>query len=282
MRPHGWVSCVPVSSAYITLWSQPQIELERRQIYGGDTLGHTANDQFRGVGVGPGDRIYIVGTDQGRLLLLARLLVERVVDQPEAERHFGHSVYEAADHLLGAGTAFRLDRVVPEVIARELQRESGKRIKIAGDEYRVDPGALQRTGRITEDSAALLDALLDEKVRIGTDPPPGMHEGKRQERRHWTIERSSALRTLALLRQGTDCRACGFSFGAVYGLVGEGFAEVHHLAPLASLQGEASVDPVTDVAVLCANCHRMVHREDPPLTPDELNEIVARRRNVEP
>lgn len=267
-----------MSSAYITLWSQPQIEFERRQLHGNDTLGHTANNQFRGVGVAPGDRVYIVGTNQGRLLLLARLSVERVVDQDEAERHFGHAVYEASDHLLGTGTPLRLDREVPEEVTRELEREYGKRIKIAAEEYRIDPGSLRRTGRITEASAALLDALLDEKVRIHTDPRTGIHEGKRQERRHRAIERSSALRALALRLQGSDCRACGFSFGEVYRPLGAGFAEVHHLAPLASLEAEALVDPLADVVVLCANCHRMVHRKDPPLTPDELKQIVRRRQ----
>ena len=267
------VRFVGMSHAFITLWSQPQIEIQRRRGKGDDALRHTANDQFRGVGVARGDRVYIVGTEAGRLVLLSRIIVERVVGQREANRELGSDTYEAADHLLGEGAALRLDRVVPEEVARRLERESGKRLKIDVDSYRVDVNSLRRTGRLTEASASLLEALLDDKVRVSADEP-GVREGNRQERRHRSIERSGVLRRLALARQGSDCKVCGFSFGATYGPLGDGFAEVHHLAPLSSLRGEVLVDPLTDVIVLCANCHRMVHRDDPPLTPERLRRLI--------
>ena len=46
-------------------------------------------------------------------------------------------------------------------------------------------------------------------------------------------------------------------FESVYGEVGAGFAEVHHLRPLAEMDGpvETTLD---DLAVVCANCHRMI------------------------
>lgn len=259
---------------YLTLWSQPQVEIERRALRGDDTLTHTANNQFRARGVTRGDRIYVVATKAGRLLLLGRLTVDRVVDQREAERILGNdNLYRANDHLLGRGTPLRLDRVVPERIARELERESSKRLAIAPDAYVVNAQSLRATGRITDRSAVLLDFVLDGDVTVATDAPGGM-EGGRREQRHAAIERSSKVRTLALAVHGSTCQLCGFSFAAAYGALGEGFAEVHHLKPLASLRRATRVDPATDLAVLCANCHRMVHRRDPPLTPDELGEII--------
>lgn len=59
-----------MSRAYITLWSQPEVEIEHR---GGPTenLRHTANAQFGRVGVEPGDRVYIVATRKGQLLARA-------------------------------------------------------------------------------------------------------------------------------------------------------------------------------------------------------------------
>src|SRR3954447_8354158 len=68
--------------------------------------------------------------------------------------------WEAPDHLIGTGTQLDLDRFIPEDIARAIERESGKRLKIAPDGYRVDANSLRTTRRITEDSAALLDSLL--------------------------------------------------------------------------------------------------------------------------
>jgi hypothetical protein len=115
----------------------------------------------------------------------------------------------------------------------------------------------------------------DEAVLVNTDEA-GMREGGRREDRHLTIERSSNLRARALAYHGTVCNVCRFSFKATYGSIGDGFAEVHHLAPLGTLKGEMLVKPTTDVVVLCANCHRMVHRHDPPLTPDELRDAMSR------
>lgn len=266
-----------LSSAFITHWSQPQIEFERRQPRkAGEMIEHTANEQFRGVGVEPGDRVYIVGTEAGRLLLLSRLVVGRVVGQREADRKYGRETYEASDHLIGDGAPLRFDRVVPEDITRQTARESGKRIKIAADAYRVDATSLRRTGRLTEASATLFEQLLDDKIKVAADTAE-IREGKRREQRHVAIERSSVLRRLALARQGTDCKVCGFSFGATYGPLGDGFAEVHHLAPLGRLRKEMLVDPVADVVVLCANCHRMAHRENPPLDPDQLRGLLQQR-----
>jgi 5-methylcytosine-specific restriction enzyme A len=90
------------------------------------------------------------------------------------------------------------------------------------------------------------------------------------------IERSSRLRARALACHRTDCRVYGFSFGASYGALGDGFAEIRHLAPLGTLTGCALVDPEADVVVLCANCNRMVHRRNPPRTPDELQTAMNR------
>jgi len=109
-----------MSRPYITLWSQPQIEVQRRALHDSDRLDHTAGGQFRACGVTAGDRVYVVANQGGQLVLLGRLTVNRIVDQHEADRHFGRRVYEAPDHLLGSGTALRLDRGVPEDIARAI------------------------------------------------------------------------------------------------------------------------------------------------------------------
>jgi 5-methylcytosine-specific restriction protein A len=84
---------------------------------------------------------------------------------------------------------------------------------------------------------------------------------------------SSGSRALTI--HGTQCCVCRFSFADTYGELGAGFAEVHHLAPLGTARGAITVNPATDVVVLCANCHRMVHREDPPLTPAALRKRLS-------
>jgi hypothetical protein len=52
---------------------------------------------------------------------------------------------------------------------------------------------------------------------------------------------------------------CGFDFSERYGSVGRGYAQVHHLRPLSD--NEAAVETtLADLAIVCANCHAMIHR----------------------
>jgi len=52
---------------------------------------------------------------------------------------------------------------------------------------------------------------------------------------------------------------CDFDFFETYGEVGFEFAHVHHLKPLADLETPAATK-LDDLAIVCANCHAMIHR----------------------
>jgi hypothetical protein len=52
---------------------------------------------------------------------------------------------------------------------------------------------------------------------------------------------------------------CGFDFAVVYGKLGEGFAHVHHLAALGD-RSPPTLTRLEDLAVVCPNCHAMIHR----------------------
>jgi 5-methylcytosine-specific restriction protein A len=68
---------------------------------------------------------------------------------------------------------------------------------------------------------------------------------------------------------------CGFNFEATYGEIGADFIEAHHLTPFSELQGRPTrLDPRADFAVVCPNCHRMLHTRTPPLPPDELRALL--------
>ncbi|MFK7813464.1 MAG: HNH endonuclease [Maribacter sp.] len=91
-------------------------------------------------------------------------------------------------------------------------------------------------------------------------------------------ERQPSLRKDAIDIHGLECAACGFNFEEFYGDWGKGFIEVHHIQPLAENKGEEiETNPTTDLAVLCANCHRMVHRKkDIALSIDELKARIKK------
>lgn len=100
------------------------------------------------------------------------------------------------------------------------------------------------------------------------DPELGAMEGEQKRRfvshraRERTLRQAKLEQTRAASRDGRiRCQVpgCNFDFEAVYGSVAAGFAHVHHLRPLA----EATAPTVTkldDVAVVCANCHAVIHR----------------------
>jgi 5-methylcytosine-specific restriction protein A len=83
---------------------------------------------------------------------------------------------------------------------------------------------------------------------------------------HKKIERNSTAARAAKKEHGTICQACNFDFAAYHGEIGEGFIEAHHLKPISSLDEGVAIkyEVAKDFAVLCANCHRMIHRTDDP------------------
>jgi predicted HNH restriction endonuclease len=68
---------------------------------------------------------------------------------------------------------------------------------------------------------------------------------------------------------------CGFDFERVYGRLGNDYAQVHHLEPLAA--GDSRKTELRDLAVVCANCHAMVHRNGRSRTIKEVSAAIKRR-----
>jgi predicted HNH restriction endonuclease len=89
-------------------------------------------------------------------------------------------------------------------------------------------------------------------------------------------ERNPEARRQCIEAHGTSCCICGFSFGAVYGEVAEGYIHVHHLRSLSEIGGEYVVDPVTDLRPVCPNCHAVLHRRIPAFTIEEVRGFLGR------
>ena len=101
--------------------------------------------------------------------------------------------------------------------------------------------------------------------------------------RHSKIERNTKASSEAKKVLGTECQGCGLKFEKVYGRRGVGFIEAHHKIPLSELkEGQSvSMDPKQDFAVLCSNCHRMVHKGNSVLSIEQLRNLpgVKKLRN---
>jgi 5-methylcytosine-specific restriction enzyme A len=63
----------------------------------------------------------------------------------------------------------------------------------------------------------------------------------------------------------------------VYGELGRGHAECHHTLPL-SEAAFVRKTRLRDLAIVCANCHRMLHRGRPRISVEALRELMFNRR----
>lgn len=118
---------------------------------------------------------------------------------------------------------------------------------------------------------AMMFSLLEYEIE-------GLEEGGQSAITQNHYERNPLNRQLCLLAKGYKCCVCGFDFKKTYGKIGENFIEVHHSVPVSKMGANYVVDPISELFPLCSNCHSMVHRHDPPISVDELTEIIKNNK----
>jgi hypothetical protein len=107
-------------------------------------------------------------------------------------------------------------------------------------------------------------------------------EGKIKYAMHRKLERDGALAACAkasrLKKTGKlECEICNFDFSKAYGSLGMGFIEAHHTNPVSRLDGESKTK-IESLSMVCSNCHRMLHRSNPLLSPNELKAKIGARQ----
>jgi hypothetical protein len=106
-------------------------------------------------------------------------------------------------------------------------------------------------------------------------------EGRELFRQHRSLERNQRLVECAKRRAWERdrllrCEACGFSFAETYRDIGDGFIEAHHTRPLAGKRSPTGTR-VEDLALVCSNCHRMLHRGEARLDVAGLRRVLTKR-----
>lgn len=149
-------------------------------------------------------------------------------------------------------------------------------------EFRNDEKALRRTADRLRSMANLDEAAAEEIAEMDLqDESDDMEaaEGEAFYRLHRYRERNSALvrrkKSSVMEKVGKlSCEACGLDFEREYGEIGKGFIECHHSKRVADLlPGEKT--KISDLILLCANCHRMIHRNG-VMSLAELKKIIGR------
>lgn len=106
-------------------------------------------------------------------------------------------------------------------------------------------------------------------------------EGRIRIRTHILRERNKKLveqkKRRARKSGRVVCEVCGFDFAQNYSERGKGFIECHHKKPLSDLK-PGTETKLSDLALLCSNCHRMIHLKQPWLEIAELKKLVLKAR----
>lgn len=119
---------------------------------------------------------------------------------------------------------------------------------------------------------------------VSEDEESKFPEGKEKFKLHKSFERDSGIsrkaKELRLDQVGElRCDVCTFSFSDAYGEHGAGFIEAHHTTPVAELNGERKTR-IEEIALVCSNCHRMLHLGDRLLTIEELKAIISEQNQA--
>ncbi len=134
--------------------------------------------------------------------------------------------------------------------------------------------ALEYTGIVNPETDGLIDApdvdLPRNLVDIATEGRVILVQHLRRERnRSIVAAKKSAAVSLA-------CEVCGFNSSEFYGI---DYCEAHHLCSLSSTQDEVETS-LDDLALVCANCHRIIHSAYPALSLEAVRRMIDERRQA--
>jgi 5-methylcytosine-specific restriction protein A len=109
---------------------------------------------------------------------------------------------------------------------------------------------------------------------LPTEYSTTMTEGAKRKIIVNAYERNTKARDMCISRWGSKCSVCDFDFHKTYGNIGSGFIHVHHLTPVSEIGKSYQVNPINDLRPVCQNCHAMLHTSNPPLSIEQLREII--------
>ncbi|MCX6194295.1 MAG: HNH endonuclease [Cytophagales bacterium] len=98
-----------------------------------------------------------------------------------------------------------------------------------------------------------------------------MHKVRERDRKIITKKKAKVLSVKGKL----ECECCGFDFEKTYGELGKGFIECHHIVPLNKFN-DSKETKLEDLALVCSNCHRMLHNRISEVSVSDLRQLLLR------
>lgn len=127
---------------------------------------------------------------------------------------------------------------------------------------------------IENDSIDILE-LVDIKSEEEIEFP----EGRLLYKNHKFRERNQKVvvekKRRALMDGELKCEVCNFDFYKIYGELGKGYIECHHTVPISHYKANDKTT-LDNLALVCSNCHRILHRKRPWMSIDDLKKILGK------
>lgn len=177
-------------------------------------------------------------------------------ERPDAERFRNPngvslklSNFLAIDDKPGGMSRFsKLDKIVFQEFKNKktLLKTLANAIKTSVTNEEVKQSVLSVNENFEDDEFSRMEGTILYKYHLYRERNPTLVKKKKEQ----------ALKTNGKL----ECECCSFDFEKVYGEAGIGFMECHHTKALHTLN-EKTKTTLKDLILVCANCHRMLHRE---------------------
>lgn len=246
-------------------------------------MRYSASNQYDRVELGDVIWAVIRNPSDHHLILVGRMTIDWIGSKLEASMRLGMNLEDMwdADTYATTDNPEPYDHIDINEYASELRFISSTNDRLNMVNGLVSPQQLQAMRELTPQSVLLMqDIWYDVNQTTAPAGSTTFPEGQSKLRVHVQRERNQALVSTAKRRFKEAhghlfCEVCGFDFSDTYGELGDDFIEAHHRVPLSESYDlvETSVD---DLAMVCANCHRMLHRTKPWLTVEQLRQRLEK------
>jgi 5-methylcytosine-specific restriction protein A len=148
----------------------------------------------------------------------------------------------------GMTSSSKLDKEVFQEFSSDIKllNQIANEIRQVSDNHELS----NEVSKIENDDTSETDSVKEGQVLYK------FHKVRERDRKIIDAKKKKVLKDKGELK----CEACDFDFEKTYGEMGKGYIECHHLIPLSNFQvnKETKID---DLALLCSNCHRMIHKD---------------------
>lgn len=107
-----------------------------------------------------------------------------------------------------------------------------------------------KVSKIENDESSETDSVKEGQILYK------LHKVRERDKQIILAKKKKVLKETGELK----CEACDFNFEKKYGELGKGYIECHHIIPLSHFQVSRETK-LEDLALLCSNCHGMIHRD---------------------